>query len=293
MYLIGVDIGGTNLKLGLIKNKKIICKQSVPTDPQNVILQTVELINQIISANNLTAKDITLIGVGVPGIVSAGYVYSCVNIEISNCNLQKILTKKLGIKTIVKNDVDMSAMAEKTLGYGKNIDNFCMLSFGTGVGGSIVANGKIIENGAGEFGHTVLYKDGIKCNCGRRGCAEKYVSAKVLVNACEKVLKENGRVDKINVGDIDKMYKNKDKLVYPVIKNYMSDLVEFLLNICNSLRPECIFISGGLAFAPEILKDVADLCKKMNFGYKNAPVTHIKIAKLGYDAGILGVLSVL
>ena len=169
MYLLGVDIGGTNLKVGLIKNKKIIDKIVVPTNKENVISQIEEIIGGLLSLHKLTAKDILRMGVGCPGIVVKGKVLNSANLNFQNCELQKILSKDLKIKTFVKNDADMATLGEYALGAGKGVENLIMLTIGTGVGGGIILSGNLYEgNGAGEFGHVTLYKDGIKCNCGRR-----------------------------------------------------------------------------------------------------------------------------
>lgn len=296
MYLLGIDIGGTNLKVGLIKDKKIIDKIVVPTKKENVISQIEEIVDGLLSSHELTAKDIARMGVGCPGIVVKGKVLNSANLSFQNCDLQKILSKDLKIKTFVKNDADMATLGEYTLGAGKGAENIIMLTIGTGVGGGVILNGKLYEgNGAGEFGHVTLYKDGIKCNCGRLGCAEKYISAIALSERAKKELEKTKSIielkPEVRASDIEKAYIDGDLCAKKIIDDYCEDLSEYLLNICNIFRPDRILIGGGLSYAPKIIENVAQLCKNKHFGYPNAPKTDIKIAKLGNDAGILGVVA--
>ena len=296
MYLIGVDIGGTNLKVGLIKDKKIIDKIVVPTNKDNVISQLEKIVSDLLASHSLTTQDIVRMGVGCPGIVVKGKVLNSVNLNFNNCDLQKILSKDLTIKTFVKNDADMAILGEYVLGAGKGAENVIMLTIGTGIGGGIILNGKLYEgNGAGEFGHVTLYKGGIKCNCGRLGCAEKYLSAIALSERAKQEIKKTKSTielkPEVRASDIEKAYLDGDLCAKKIVDSYCEDLSAYLLNICNIFRPDRILIGGGLSYAPQIIKNVAQLCKNKYFGYPNAPQTDIKIAKLGNDAGILGVVA--
>ena len=298
MYLIGIDIGGTNVKYGLFRNKKLIDKYVEPTNNLDIIKQVVCTYSEFLTKNNLKLSDIDLVGVGFPGLVNNGKVLSSANLELNNCDLQKVLSKKLQSKVIVKNDVDMATLSEINIGAGKNVKNMVMLTVGTGIGGTTVIDGKIYEgNGAGEFGHITFEKGGKKCACGRRGCAEKYLSITALK---ERVVSKFGKYSSdliingvLQVAELENLYKSRDKEIVDIVEKYADDFSEYLLNICNLLRPDQILIGGGLSYAPTIVNKIADLCKIKGFGYPNAPSTRIKIAKLNNDSGIYGVLFVL
>lgn len=295
MYLIGIDVGGTSIKIGLFKEDKLINKYSIKTDVDNVINQLFLEIEKIINSNKIDIKDLSKIGVGFPGLISDGKVLYSVNLNVSNCNLQKKLEEKFKCTVVLKNDVDMALLAELNLGSHKKTDNIIMLTFGTGIGGSIALNGKLWEGKAsGEFGHIIFERNGIKCNCGRSGCAEKYLSAVSFVSYAKKVCKNTNSMlknfDDLKCSDIEMCCLNNDKVAVDLVEEYAQNLSEYLLDICNLLRPDTILIGGGLSFAPLILEKSAKLCIKKGFGYPFAPKTQITLAKLGGDSGIYGVL---
>lgn len=298
MYLIGVDIGGTNLKIGLIKNKTIVDKIVEPTDKDDVVNQVKKLVNLIISKYSLKTSDIQKLGVGCPGIVIDGIIKESANLKLFNCNLVEILTNHFGIKTYVKNDADMAVLAEHTLGAGKGYDNVILITIGTGIGGGIIINNKLYTGtgGAGELGHVTMYNGGIACNCGRRGCAEKYLSAIALSLRAKETISTmpsslSGQ-ENITASSIEKAYLNGDECAKKIVDEYTYDLSEYLLNLCNVFRPNAILIGGGLSYAPKIIEKTVSLCKNKHFGYKNSNEVLITSAKLGNDAGILGVVSV-
>lgn len=295
MYCIGVDIGGTNIKLGLFENNNLVEKISVPTDKENVLGQVIDLIKDILNRNNISKSDVEKIGIGCPGLVSKGIILASVNLNLNNCNMQDIIHQEFGCKVYVLNDVNMSALAEKNMGAGKGVDNFVMLTIGTGIGGSIIIGGEIYEgNGAGEFGHVIFERNGKECPCGRRGCAERYLSLIALSDLAHEYLKESKSIledDKmIRASDIEKAYMAGDEVAKKIVNKYADDFSEYLLDICNCLRPDKILLGGGLSFAPIIIAEIAKLCKIKGYGYPNSRKVEIEIAKLGNDAGISGVL---
>ena len=295
MYIIGCDIGGTNLKVGLIKNNEIIKKIVEPTDKDNLIEQTITNVNKVIKEHNLTSSDIKGIGVGCPGIVRDGVIVHSNNLKLHNLNLQQILSSRLGISVIVKNDANMAAIAEHKLGSGKKVKNMVLLTLGTGVGGGIIIDGKLYEgNGsAGEIGHMTFEKNGIPCTCGRKGCLEKYVSYKALLELAVKYLNQipstiiynNGHV---NINDIMENYEKKDNCAVKIIEDYTDMLTDGVLSICNIFRPDKIIIGGGLSHFPIITTIIKKKCENLNFGYTGSEIVDIDVASLGNNAGILG-----
>lgn len=297
MYCVGVDIGGTNLKMGLFKDETLVQKIVVSTDKLNIVHQLENEIKKLLKINNLLVSDLDKISIGCPGLVSNGVVLASVNLNLNNCNLQKIIADIFKCKVYITNDVNMSAISESNIGAGKGVKNFVMLTIGTGIGGSIVIDGKLYEgNGAGEFGHMIFEKNGRRCMCGRNGCAEKYLSLNALSDMAKDYLTEEKSslkiADNIRASDIEKEYLRGDNVATKIVKKYTEDFSEYLLDICNCLRPDKILIGGGLSYAPQIINKIAHLCKIKGFGYPNSHKVDIEIAKLGNDAGIYGVLFV-
>ena len=297
MYLIGIDIGGTNLKVGLIKDGEIINKIVQPTNSFDLIKQVVTTVKEILIQNNMDLQEIEGVGVGCPGIINNGVVVESANLKLFDCDLQKILEQELGKPVIIKNDADMATLAEFKYGAGIGTKNMILLTVGTGIGGGSIIEGKLMEGngGAGEFGHITYVKNGIPCNCGRRGCIEKYVSAIALSNrAKEKKLTMENNIpiredNEVYASDLVKAYEMGDKCAKVIIDEYVEDLSNMVLSLCNIFRPEKIIIGGGIAYAPKIISMVADTCKNNFYGYKNSPKVDIVSAKLGNDAGIIGV----
>lgn len=298
MYLIGVDIGGTNLKIGLIKDDKIIDRQNESTNAENLINQIENQINILLINNNLKAKDISGMGVGCPGIINNGIVIESANLNLHGVNLQKILEDRLKIKVEVKNDADMATLSEHKLGAGKGCKNMIMLTLGTGVGGGIIVDNKLYSgnSGSGELGHITFQINGIPCNCGRKGCMEKYVSCSALDKQAKELMNSmpnNIPLDKngnVRASDLIRLYDTDDcaKLIIDRYVEYLSDGV---MNYCNIFRPDKIVIGGGISYAPKIIEMVAERCSQFDYGYKKSDKVDIVVAELGNDAGILGVTT--
>lgn len=296
MYLIGIDIGGTNLKIGLIEDGALIDRIEVATNSFDLIKQLEATIIQLLDKNNLTIKEISGIGVGCPGVIVNGKVLESANLKLFDCDLQKILINTFDIPVIVKNDADMATLAENKLGAGNGTKNMLMLTIGTGVGGGIIINGNLYEGngGAGELGHITYVKDGVPCNCGRKGCYEKYVSASALSSRALDMMKIIPNTipiredSKVYASDLIVKYHEKDQCAIEVIDQYVEDLSNLVMSLCNNFRPEIMVIGGGISYAPDIISMVSSRSKMYNYGYKGAPEVKIVRAKLGNDAGILG-----
>lgn len=297
MYCIGVDIGGTNIKIGLFRDKDLIDKIVTPTNVDNVVEQLQNLLQDVLSKNNIPFSGLDKISIGCPGIVCNGVILASVNLNLNNCQMQKIMEEKFKCLVYVTNDVNMSAISEKNIGAGKGAQSFVMLTVGTGIGGSIVIDGKLYEgNGAGEFGHMIFERNGKECSCGRYGCAEKYLSLIALSDMAKDFMQGKKTIipkgDIIRASDIADAYAKGDVVAKSIVEKYASDFSEYLLDICNCLRPDKILIGGGLSYAPAIIENIAHLCKVKGFGYPNSHKVDVEIAKLGNDAGIYGVLFV-
>ena len=298
MYLIGIDIGGTNLKAGLISDKKLIDKIIVPTNYFDIIKQVISVIDELLGNNNLLRSDVQGISVGYPGMVINGKIASGSKFKLDEFDFQEYLQSEIGTPVVIKNDADLAVLAEKELGE-INSKNIVMITLGTGVGGGIIINNQLYEGsgGAGELGHVIFEKNGKKCNCGRNGCVENYISLRALSNRAKEIMSTMPNNIKVNgnevmASSILKAYESGDDCAKIILNEYVENLTEFVLDLCNIFRPDTILIGGGLSYAPKIIENVAFLCKKQQFGLKNSPEVDIKCAKLGNDAGILGACAI-
>ena len=203
MYRIGIDLGGTNIAVGLVdENYKIVLKKTTPTlakrESEAIVADMARLCLEVCEAKGVTIKDIANIGVAAPGIANHrnGCVeYSC-NLPFRRFPLVAELAKALGVdKSLVKiaNDANAAAWGEAVAGAAKGTSNSIMVTLGTGVGGGIIIDNKIFSGfnaAAGEIGHIVIEQDGAPCGCGRRGCWEAYSSATALIRLTKEALEE-------------------------------------------------------------------------------------------------------
>ena len=292
MYIIGVDIGGTNIKVGLIKENNIVDKIVVPTNTFDLIKQITSLIDSIIDKNHLEISNIRGIGVGCPGIVENGIVVESANLQLKDIALQQLLEDNYKTNIVVKNDGEMATLGEYCV--ANDVDNMILLTIGTGVGGGIILNRKLFESnkGYGELGHITLMYHGKECNCGRKGCLEQYVSYKALLNLAKDKYRDTIPYDDLSAEMIYERYKRNEGFAVDIIEEYTDYLAEGLLDYCNIFRPDRIVIGGGISYVPEIINIVKNKCYLQNYGYKNSDKVEIVPAKLKNDAGIMGARAV-
>ncbi len=312
MYIIGIDIGGMSVKVGLVdENGKIIEKNVEKTVPgyQNVINNMVSQVNRLLKPNNLTIKDIKGIGVGCPGAVSGkkGVIDVLPNLAWENVPLVKLLQDALGVKVLISNDANVAHLAEAVFGVAKNVNDSIMLTLGTGVGGGIVINKKLYEgtdSKGAELGHSTLILGGKPCSCGRSGCIETYVSATALMAQTREAMLEDksskmwdyvhGNIDNIDGRTAFECAKLGDATAEKVVSNYVMYLSESLMNMMNIFRPEMIILGGGVSGQGDyLINRINEYCEKYDYGYHGAPKPEIVIAKFGNDAGIIGAAALI
>lgn len=298
MYLIGIDVGGTHTKFGLIKDGTMLKTLKVSTNTFDVIRQIANGARELAQSSGVEFEDVAGIAVGFPGMVVDNIVKDSPNIGLQNCDIQEIFRNEFGGKPVIAmNDAELAVLAEHKMGAGNSCDNMVLITIGTGVGGGVIVDGQLYvgKGGAGELGHIVLEPEGLQCKCGRKGCAEQYIS----LTALDRITRElaSGYPDsmvvipndsKVDGSDLVKAYKRNDGLAIMVVNKYVKLLKDYILNICNLLRPDKVVIGGGLCHAPEIIEMVAKECKAESYGFNNSPSVEIVPAKLGNDAGILG-----
>lgn len=312
-YRIGVDLGGTNIAVGVVDSDfKIIRKRSIPTypdrAPEAIVRDMVRVCDDLLTDLSLTPDDIQSVGIASPGIVDhkTGYVeYSC-NLPFSHFDLAGTFRRLSRFRQVfVENDANAAALAEALAGAAKGTKNSVMITLGTGVGGGIIMDGKVYSgfNGAGgELGHVVIQYGGRQCGCGRRGCWEAYSSAKglsamTLEKATECHLKgiptlmyddyrQNGLVTARTA--FDAMRKG-DAIAKEVVDQYIRYLACGIANMINIFQPEVLSIGGGISNEKNNLLDpLNQIVEREQYTRDQKKKTVITIAKMGNDAGIVG-----
>ncbi len=305
-YAVGVDLGGTSVKVGIVTEKgKIVKKTSIDTKasggPKVVVAQIEKAVAQLLEKNK---KKIQGIGIGAPGTISTkkGTVQNPPNLPgWEKVNLGKIIEKKFGNDVYVENDANAAAIGEMIFGAGKKLESFLMITLGTGVGGGIIFNKKLFRGqtgGAGELGHMTIDLNGPKCNCGSFGCIETYVGNNYLVERVKKQLKENksSLILKLVDNDLSKLTPKiindalvqDDKFAQSVIVDLGKYLGAALASACNLLDISTFIIGGGVAgFGAPLFNEIEKTTKSRVLTPLRKRVKIIP-AKLKNDAGIKG-----
>jgi glucokinase len=300
-YYIGVDIGGTNIAVGLVdENGRLLAKKSEPTQVERgcdaLMEKTASLCVQLCKEQGKNLDEIQKIGIGVPGTVrcSTGEVmYSC-NLPLERVNIADIISDKCRLPVTVLNDADAAAYGEYFVD-GNKFESFVCITLGTGIGAGIILNGRIYNgfNGAGaEIGHTTLIKDGILCACGRKGCWEKYASATALIAQTAAAAEANPNSimagGKIDGQTAFRAAEKGDKAAERVISEYVEYVAEGLINVVNTFQPNKIVIGGGISKEGEpFISRIREYVYRYDYN-RYMDKTIISAASLFNDAGIIG-----
>ena len=306
-YCIGVDLGGTNIAIGLIDldGKVILQKKSVKTRaprPCEEISQDIkDVCDFLCEAQGISLSDVEWIGVATPGIVRSGVVVNAVNLGWIDEKFGEIITRITGRPAFVANDANAAAYAEAKWGCGIGADSLIAVTLGTGIGGGIVLDGKIWEgfNGfAAELGHMVIDVGGRRCNCGLRGCLEAYCSATALVHETRRMMKlyPDSIMWEITGGDLDRAdgrtafaaNKKGDFAARQVIDDFVNYLAIGIANIINIFQPSVVCVGGGVSGQGEaLMAPLRERLKYTSFGTKDMR-TRVEAAVYKNDAGIIG-----
>lgn len=297
---IGIDLGGSHIAIGVVDNQgRIIEKQEkrlLKKDKENIKKVIEEYIVQTVERFEKEYK-ITEIGIAIPGTVANGMIIKSVNLGIENYNIVDKLNEKLNYKIKIRNDAKCAAIAENEYGSLKKYKRAVFVTLGTGIGGAVIINNELLDTGklpGCEIGHMVVENDGVLCNCGRKGCFEKYASMKVFKNNLRKELnldeKTSGK-DLLNI--IRESSKNKEskkyKVIEKVINKYINYLALGLANLINIFEPEAIGIGGSFVyFEEELLGRLKEKLLEKNMLFNPRENIVIETAILRNDAGIIG-----
>lgn len=311
MHDIGIDVGGTGITAGLVDSaRKITAKKSIATDRNmtaRALAETLETLSKALAEEGgVPFSKIRSIGVGVPGTANAGTgrIEYANNLPRCQGNIRKLLQERTGREIYFDNDANAAAWGEY-LCMGKKPQSFVMVTLGTGVGGGIIQDGKILRGinfAAGELGHMTIRYNGVPCNCGRRGCLEAYASGEALIARAEKLMKKAEKREKSllwelcreNQGHIDgklifDAYRQQDGAAVKAVEKYAAYLSEGLANIINLLQPETLCIGGGISRSADVLLPLLqELVRDKLYSRASRKNTKLVAAKLDNDAGVIG-----
>lgn len=311
MYRIGVDLGGTNIVSAVVdENNKIVArateKTNAPRPAEEIFDDIAKTIRNAVANAGLKMDDIESIGVGTPGSVNKekGLIEFANNLGFDNVPAYDLLSTRTGCsKVFFDNDANCAALGEAVAGAGKGVKNFVAITLGTGVGSGIVVEGKLVTGvnyAAGEMGHTVIVYNGEQCNCGRRGCWERYSSATALIKQTKNAMLADPFTkmwDMVDDCDIKKVngrtafdaMRAGDETAKKVVENYMGYLACGMTNIINTFQPDVLCVGGGVGNEKEnLLGPVRKLVKNQIYSIHATKQTKICAAELGNDAGIIG-----
>lgn len=302
-YAFGVDIGGTAVKIGLFSSEgDLLDRWEIGTNTadhgRHVIPDLAAELEKKLASEHLTKDDIAGVGAGVPGPVNAeGIILNCANLGWGTFHLEEELSRQTGLFCKAGNDANVAALGEMYRGVGAGYKNLVMITLGTGVGGGVIINGKIVPGAcgaAGEIGHMPVNEDETAvCGCGRKGCLEQYASAKGIARVAKLCLAESDeetvlrRTDHVTAKDIFDAAKEGDAFAARMVETLGKTLGMACARIAAAIDPEAFVIGGGVSGAGSILTDVIEKYYKQ-YAFHAVRETKILLAKLGNDAGIYG-----
>ncbi len=287
-YILGIDWGGTYIKSGLVDDKgKIVSKEVFASTGLKKRDIFVGKLHSLVSA--LGGK-IKAVGIGAPGIINSkdGFIYYLPNVPgWENYPLKKVLRQKLKLPVFIDNDANIFALAEARLGAAKDVERAIFLTLGTGLGGAVILNGKILEGetSASELGHVPIDLKGKRCNCGGRGCIETFVGNKYLLDRYNKLKKQKTRIKEVS--HIFKKALTGEREALMVWREFSKALGMFLSGMINVFNPQIIIFGGGVSGAFKVFKPL--VTQQIHEQAMWPQVKGLKLVKAKLkDAGIVG-----
>ena len=305
MYRIGIDLGGTNIAVGVVDDRhNIIAEASVPTGAfrpaEEMVADMCRAVELALDKAGLIAADCASIGIGSPGTCDseAGVVVRAYNLGWFNVPVCRMLHERFGIPVRLSNDANCAALAETVAGGAVGCRNMILITLGTGVGGGIVADGQLLEGVGGtgaEVGHTVLVLDGEDCTCGRKGCWEAYASATALIRQGKRAAAAQpesllaGYGEGLTGKDVFDAAAAGDAAAQAVVDRYCVYVAAGITDLVNILGPEKVLIGGGISRQGErLLAPIRAYVAANCFGGHDRTPPVIECARLGNEAGIIG-----
>ncbi len=304
--LIGIDLGGTNIKAGVVTEdgtvlRRARCETLAQEGPQAVLGRMAGLADELMAEQGLTASDVIAVGVGSPGPLSAerGVVIYTPNMPgWHDIHVTEFLKERLSLAVYLENDANAAAWGEFWLGAGRDVRNMVIFTLGTGVGGSMIMDGELVrgmDDTAGHLGHIIIDYDGPQCGCGNRGCIEAYASATSLVRRYHETVAAGSATElaermgkEVTAKDIYEEAVTGCETCSHLIEETGRYLGVALATAANVLNPELAVYSGGMAAAGDML--FGPILKEVRERALKPPAERIRVvaAELGNDAGFIG-----
>lgn len=307
-YGFGIDVGGTTVKVGFFETSgKLLDKWEIKTNTANggeaVLPDVAKAIDEKLSKEGISKDEVQGVGIGVPGpVTNASYVSRCVNLGWSDVDVAGTLSGLTGLSVKVGNDANVAALGEMWQGGAEGSSNVVMVTLGTGVGGGIIVDGKIVAgaNGAGgEIGHLNVCEDELEsCNCGQHGCLEQYASATGVVRMAKRKLAKTSeetslkKFEDLTAKDVFDEAKAGDKVALEIVDEVCEILGKALGKIACVVNPEVFVIGGGVSKAGTILTDTIKKYYVPNT-FSSCQNARFELASLGNDAGMYGCMRMM
>ena len=302
-YGFGVDLGGTTVKIAYFNdNGTMLDKWEIPTVTAGggvqILPDIAASIKDYMNEHDIGASSIVGIGIGVPGPVDGkGVVNKCVNLGWGVFNIAETLSELTGFPVKAGNDANVAALGEYWRGGGQGYGSMVMVTLGTGVGGGVILDGKILHGsmgGGGEIGHMTLHREEtIPCNCGKCGCVEQYCSATGIVRTAKAYLAATDApsvlraLPDFSCKDVFDAADAGDPVALAYLETFYANAAEFISNICCVVNPEAVVIGGGVSKAGQPLLD--GIRRHMSrFLFHAVSNMELRLATLGNDAGAIG-----
>ena len=306
MVYVGIDLGGTNIAVGVVSEAGSIlaegCKTLASRSYQAIIRDMAELVRKVLARARVTEVEVQSIGIGIPGVADdQGMVFNCTNLGWVNVPLRAEMQKYFKKPVYIDNDANCAALAESVAGVSAGCKSSVFITLGTGVGGGIIVNGKLWSGGhgrAGEIGHMCLVPDGVPCTCGRNGCVERYCSATSLIRTAKQecynyadtaiLQKAGGNIDRVNAKIVIDAAKEGDASALRVFNSFARYLALTISNLTWFFDPEMIVLGGGISHAGQFLLDsVIPLIPPCQM-FERLALPRVELATLGNEAGVIG-----
>lgn len=303
-YGFGVDLGGTTVKIAWFDEMgNMLDKWEIPTITENdgarILPDIAAAILKYLEEKRIDRRNVIGIGIGVPGAVNgSGEVNKCINLGWDYIfNIEQALSQLTGLKVKAGNDANVAALGEAWKGSGNGCENMVLATFGTGVGGGIVVNGKLltgVHGAGGEIGHLVVNtKETERCACGKFGCVEQYCSATGIVRLAKLRLDADATpsclrdFENLTCKDVFDAGKAGDQLALAVLEQVYDYMGQFLANVCCAVDPQIVVLGGGVSKAGQILLEGAKKYFDRYIFHASSTIA-FALATLGNDAGAYG-----
>lgn len=307
MY-IGVDVGGTNIGVGIVNDEgeilHLLNEHTLAQRPfEEVCKDIISFIYKVLEKGNINITQIKAIGLGLPGVVNSkeGIFEYAPHLNVSNFSISGMFEKEFNVKTYIENDAKCAAIAESKFGSTKEFSNSVTVTIGTGIGAGVIIDKKIsrgFHNTAGEIGHMVINMEGEQCQCGRKGCWEQYASASALrrMAKLEAIHNPSSKINVLSGWNTEKISgrmvwlaaDNGDPRAQQLVKDYIRYIAEGVTNIVNILDVEVIAIGGGVSRqGDKLTAPIKEYVKEHMICHGREPA-QIRAAKFGREAGIIG-----